>query len=704
MTVPDQAPEEIRRLKTCISDLVGVLGFRAIWSGCEPARILGMLADLVMGILQLDFAYARHDDPMGAAPMTALRMAPAQERPEARAQMERALDALMPGLPPAACVLLPHPLGGGDVVVVSVRLGLQEDMGMLVVGCRRADFPLQTERLLLSVAANQAAIGLHEGGRLSQRALQLVVANRELSREVAERRRIEEALRLSEMHLAEAQKLSHTGSFGWDPSSGSVHWSEETYELMGLPHTVRPAVEHVMRRVHPEDLALYRDEFSQALRAGEALDFEHRLLLDDGSVRHVHVRARPLRQASGGVEYLGAVTDVTRRKQAESERLKLEARLGRAEKLEAIGTLAGGIAHDFNNILGAILGYAELAQDKAREGHPIGEDIAQVMHAGHRGRRLVENILAFSRSGIGRRGPVHVESVVDETLALLAASLPAGVRLKQELHAGDAAVVGDATQLHQVAMNLCTNGIQAMAGRGQLTVTLDRQDLLRQRVLSHGVLEPGSHVRLAVSDTGSGIAPAALERIFDPFFTTKALREGTGLGLSLVHGIVTESRGAIDVTTREGEGSTFTVWLPCSGETSLPAADAVGALPHGKGETVMVVDDEQALVNLAEETLARLGYEPAGFESSLAALAAFRAEPQRYDLVLTDQTMPDLMGAELAQEIRQLRPGVPVLLMSGYQGPQLTALAQAAGVRDILHKPLVRRDVAEALARALSPS
>jgi CheY-like chemotaxis protein len=215
------------------------------------------------------------------------------------------------------------------------------------------------------------------------------------------------------------------------------------------------------------------------------------------------------------------------------------------------------------------------------------------------------------------------------------------------------------------------------------------------------VLEPGAYVRLAVSDTGGGIPQAAMDRIFDPFFTTKGVGKGTGLGLSLVHGIVADCHGAIDVATCEGAGTTFTVWLPYGGETVLPPDEDTTELPQGSGESVMVVDDERPLVRLAEETLAELGYDPAGFDSSVAALEAFRAEPQRYDLVLTDQTMPDLTGTDLARELRRLRPDLPIVLMSGYKGPQLTTLAQDVGVSEILHKPLVGRDIAEALVRAI---
>jgi signal transduction histidine kinase/CheY-like chemotaxis protein len=387
----------------------------------------------------------------------------------------------------------------------------------------------------------------------------------------------------------------------------------------------------------------------------------------------------------------------------EREREEMQRQLQQAAKMEAIGRLAGGIAHDFNNILGAILGYGELAQ-KHLEGRAARRHVDQVMQAGARGKGLVERILAFSRSGLGERVPVHVQSVVEETLEILAASLLPQVRLEKRLDAGDTAVVGDATQLHQVAMNLCTNALQAMEHGGVLTVVLDRESVPERRLLSHGTLLPGPYVRLSVSDTGSGIPPAVLERMFDPFFTTKGIGEGTGLGLSLVHGIVADFAGAIDVATQAGVGTTFTVWLPASGETPRLLAEPVGELPLGNGETVMIVDDQRSLVALAEETLAELGYEPAGFDSSVAALEAFRADPQRFDLVLTDETMPDLSGVELVREVRRVRPELPIVLMSGYSGARLTERARAAGVAELLRKPLVRRDIAEALARALRPS
>jgi CheY-like chemotaxis protein len=369
--------------------------------------------------------------------------------------------------------------------------------------------------------------------------------------------------------------------------------------------------------------------------------------------------------------------------------------------LEAIGRLAGGIAHDFNNILGAILGYGELAQNNLAEGSAVRRQIDQVMHAGARGKGLVDRILAFSRSGMGERLPVPVQSIVEETLELLAASLPADVRLESRLDAADSAVVGDPTQFHQVVMNLCTNAMHAMVRGGALAVVLARVVVDERRLLSHGKLSAGRYVRLSVGDTGSGIPPAVLERMFDPFFTTKRVGDGTGLGLALVHGIVADFGGVIDVATEVGMGTTFTIWLPAAdGAPSLPVAPTA-ELPRGDGEIIMIVDDEPALVALAEEILAELGYEPVGFDSSLAALQAFRAEPNRFDLVLSDETMPDLTGTDLAREILRVRPDASVMLMSGYSGMQLSERAQSAGIIDVLRKPLIRRDIAESVARAL---
>jgi CheY-like chemotaxis protein len=237
---------------------------------------------------------------------------------------------------------------------------------------------------------------------------------------------------------------------------------------------------------------------------------------------------------------------------------------------------------------------------------------------------------------------------------------------------------------------------------GILNVCLERVDLAHAQSVSRGTLSPGPYIRLVIKDTGVGIRPEVVERIFDPFFTTRGVGKGTGLGLSLVHGIVTDLGGAIHVDSVIGKGTTFEIWLPAASEVGKPAVEAARELPRGSGETVMIVDDEPTLVALAEEMLAGLGYEPVGFESSHMALQAFQAKPERFDVVLTDEAMPDLVGTELAREIRRLKPEVPIILMSGHGGAPLAHRAQAIGVKEVLHKPLQRVDLAESIARALS--
>jgi signal transduction histidine kinase len=400
---------------------------------------------------------------------------------------------------------------------------------------------------------------------------------------------------------------------------------------------------------------------------------------------------------------VGSVRRALREALDRAERRQLEARLRRAQRLEAMGALAGGIAHDFNNILGAVLGYGERALREAARGSRLREELDSIMAAGERGRALVERILAFTRSGLGERVPVHVENVVSEALDLLRARLPEGVTIEARLASGAAAILGDPTQVHQVLMNLGTNAVQAMPAGGTLRVSLDTMRVGSARATTLGNLEPGEYLVLSVADTGTGIAPEILDRIFDPFFTTKEVGTGTGLGLSLVHGIVGEVGGAIDVASKLGAGSTFTVYLPRFGDAAESDVDMEPAMPRGDGQRVLVVDDEEPLVRLATRTLEELGYAPTGFTSSAAALAAFRADPQRFDALITDERMPGMSGSALIREVRGIRNGIPIVLMSGYVGDAVASQARAAGAEEVLKKPLSARDLAASLARVLQP-
>jgi PAS domain S-box-containing protein len=519
----------------------------------------------------------------------------------------------------------------------------------------------------------------------------------------------EQALRESEERYALAMEGANEGHWDWDIGSDRLFLSPRMKALAGLSRdiVITTRTEWLAKiLVHPDDISRFHSALKEHIDGRTPhYECEYRTHQPDGQWRWLLARGRCLRQETGEpYRVVGSIIDITAEKRAQNDKEHLEAQLRQSQKMEAIGTLAGGIAHDFNNILGAILGYGELAHQQSAEGSALRRYLDNVLHAAERAKSLVDRILGFSRSGLGERVPVHVQAITEETLEMLAASLPAGIRLEQKLLAGNAAVIGDATQLHQVIMNLCTNALHAMQRGGVLNVVLKRVDLSEPRILSRGTLAPGPHLRLTVSDTGSGISPQVFERMFDPFFTTKGVGEGTGLGLSVVHGIVTDLGGAIEVTTKAGNGTTFEIWLPVAGEIGDASQEQARELPRGQGAVIMIVDDEPALVALAEEMLAELGYEPVGFSSSVSALRALRENPRRFDLVLTDEAMPDLVGTELAREILQVAPTVPIVLMSGYGGSQLAQRAAAIGIREVLRKPLQRRDLAESLARVLGQS
>ena len=529
-----------------------------------------------------------------------------------------------------------------------------------------------------------------------------------IGRSITERKRIEEELRSRQEMLDLAQKSARATAFEWcigTSGEGQNRWSPDLEAMYGLaPGTYDGSFETWKKLVHPDDWPAVKEAVKHAQHTGDVAA-EYRVVHPDGSVHWLNAKGRMLFDREGKpVRMVGFMHDVTERRQAEEELKRMEHQLRQAQRLEAMGTLAGGIAHDFNNILGAILGYGEMALRDAAKGSRLRRDLDSIITAGERGRALVDRVLAFSRSGVGERVAVHVEKVVREALDLLSAKLPPNVTLHAKLHAGAAAMLGDATQVHQVLMNLATNAIQAMPSGGTLRVSLDTVRIDAARAPTIGTLVAAAdYLALKVADTGTGIAPQIVERIFDPFFTTKEVGTGTGLGLSLVHGIVTELGGAIDVASTLGAGSTFTVYLPRSGDALDSFQKEEPELPRGDGQRVLIVDDEEPLVRLATRTLEELGYAPVGFTSSTAALAAFRADPQRFDALITDERMPGMSGSALIREVRGIRDRMPIVLMSGFVGGAVALRAREAGAEEVLKKPLSARDLAASLARVLHP-
>jgi PAS domain S-box-containing protein len=526
------------------------------------------------------------------------------------------------------------------------------------------------------------------------------------------RKLTEQELKCSEERYALVMAAADEGYWDWIVATDDFYGSPRLLEMYGFPPgTIFAGRDDFLARIplHPED----RPKWQKAVAAHFAgktarLEMETRMLWG-GETRWIHITGLVTRDAFGAVlRWTGATRDVTARRLAEEERRlseeelkRLEQQLRQGQRLEALGNMAGGIAHDFNNILGAILGYGEMALRDAPKGSRLHRDLDNIMIAGERGRALVDRILAFSRSGAGERVAVHVEAVVREALELLSAKLPDNVRFETDLRAARAATLGDPTQVHQVFMNLATNAVQAMASVGVLRVSLETVRLDAPRLATTGEVPPGEFLVLKVIDTGVGIAPEILEQIFDPFFTTKQAGVGTGLGLSLVYGIVAELGGAIDVASTVGKGSAFIVYLPRAGDATEERSSEQPQVPRGDGQRVLVVDDEELLLTLAIRTLEELGYAPVGFALSAAALEAFRAEPGLFDAIVTDERMPGLSGSELIREVRAIRRAIPILLVGGYFGGQVTALALEAGADEVLNKPLSARDLAMSLARVL---
>lgn len=382
-------------------------------------------------------------------------------------------------------------------------------------------------------------------------------------------------------------------------------------------------------------------------------------------------------------------------------REQTEARLREAEKHEALGTMASGIAHDFNSVLAAIHGHGNLAQARIDDPTLTRHHLARMLSAVERGRGLAEQILTYSRGTRGTRMPVDVAAIARDTLDLIRAGLPPQMELRFRQLSTATTVLADPTHVHQLLMNLCDNAMQAMDRGGALEIDVDAVTIDTPTGVSHGTLRAGRHVLLRVRDHGEGIRGELLDRLFEPFFTTRHARGGTGLGLALVHAIVTDLGGAIDVNSSAADGTTFTLYLPASATQADSAASAEDALPRGQGQRIMVVDDEQELMLLHEEMLAALNYEPVGFVRPNEALAEFAADPLRVDALVLDHRMHDMAGIELARRMHAIRGTLPIVLVTGQPAAIADSEASAAGILRILSKPLDFRELAHALSAAL---
>ena len=409
---------------------------------------------------------------------------------------------------------------------------------------------------------------------------------------------------------------------------------------------------------------------------------------------------RAIKWVDGRFVRLQIATDISRIKDLEKESLRIQAQLQQAQKMEAIGTLAGGIAHDFNNILSAVIGYTEIALADVPAGTSQHRNLQEVLKAGSRARDLVKQILTFSRQTEQELRPVQIKQIVSETLKLLRASLPTTVKISVDIQS-DSAVLAEPTQIHQVIMNLCTNAAHAMRSKGgQLKVDLSNVELGGHFIEQHPYLTPGEYTRLRVIDTGHGMEKAIVDRIFDPFFTTKERGEGTGMGLAVVLGIVKSHGGTITVESETGRGSIFNIFLPVIMQQVDHEVRAKTPIATGT-ERILFIDDEKSLVDLGRQILERLGYNVTIRTSSVEALELFIEQPDKFDLVITDMTMPNMTGDELAEKLMSIREDIPVILCTGYSERISQERAHDLGIKEFILKPIVMRELAVKVRNAL---
>ncbi len=485
----------------------------------------------------------------------------------------------------------------------------------------------------------------------------------------------------------------------------------ETGEIESVNTTAASLLQREQRmlRTHPfaafvtEDSieAFYR-HLADVQRISGKHTVELKIARPDKNVIFVTMESRAYRDQRGRVKIRSGIMDVTERKRLEEDRRNLEEQLRQAHKMEAIGTLAGGIAHDFNNILAAIMGFTELAIDDAWDNPHIRHEMEQVLKAGLRGRDLVRQILAFSRKSEGKRQAVSMTKALEETLSLLRASLPSTIKMTLAITTTDDYVLADPAQPQQVLLNLATNAADAMQERGgELTIELSSAMFGEHSRLPDPDMERGAYVRLAVKDTGCGMTEDVRERVFDPFFTTKERGKGTGMGLAVVYGIVKNHGGAVTVQSRVGHGSTFAVLLPQIGKPEK-SEDKLPTAPLSRGtERILFVDDEGPLVETGKGMLESLGYRVTIARDGTEAWNLFSKDPSQFDLVITDQTMPDMTGVVLSQKILKVRKDLPIILNTGYSEAVSAETAKELGISAFTMKPLERKELTEAVRRVL---
>ena len=516
-------------------------------------------------------------------------------------------------------------------------------------------------------------------------------------------KKIKAALRHSETLYREAQEIGHIGHWEFDLQINRLIWSEEIFRIFEIDSAdFSESYDTFLALIHPDDRDMVDQAYRLSLEEKTPYDVIHRLKMTDGRIKYVHERGQSLWNEDGkAVRTIGTVQDITPFKEAELAREKLEQQLRQSQKLEALGTLVSGIAHDFNNILSIILGYSELSLEQVATESILHANMEEIFNATIRARELVCQILSFARSQSQKKCVVEIQLIIKEVLKLIRSSLPASIRIHQNVST-NAMVLADSVQIHQVLMNLFTNAAHAMADceTGFLSVELDVIDLDENDIKRFMDISPGQYVKLSVGDTGTGMAPDIKERIFEPFFTTKPVGIGTGLGLSVVHGIIKNHGGLILAYSEEGVGTTFKIFLPVVDALKTDTTIIPSFVPTGT-EKIFVVDDEPAIMNLLKRMLLSLGYTVETAADPLVALTTLKRNYREFDLLIADMNMPRMNGVRLAERIMAEGASLPVIITSGLSEIITDILTGNTRIMKILQKPIVKRDLAKAVREVL---
>ena len=535
---------------------------------------------------------------------------------------------------------------------------------------------------------------------VNERTKELSAVNKSLEEEVNERKKKEAELKESHALLESIMEGTTDAIFVKNLAGQYIMANTSTCKALGRKFTeVIGKTDSQLLPAQSEQLIRQTD--AKVIGSGETCLSEEKLTTAYGDTYWLSNKS-PYRDQDGKIiGLIGISRNITELKQAEQEKQKLQNLLQQAQKMEAIGTLAGGIAHDFNNILGVILGCAELALIDAPPNSQYVKDLEKIKAAGNRARDLVQQILAFSRQVEIERIPLTLQSLIKEALKMLRPSIPSTIEIQDDINPSCGVVLADPTQVHQILMNLCTNANHAMeASGGVLTIKLQPVHIDEKYRIPPLNISPGEYVELTVSDTGTGIGPDIIDKIFDPYFTTKGLSKGTGMGLAIIHGIITEYGGAITVDSKPGDGSSFHVYFPVVEKNEVSFCQDTEDIPHGEGH-ILLIDDEELLVDLGQTMLERLGYKVTVCCSSLDALTTFQNSPEDFDIVITDQTMPEMTGSDLARRMLQIRPDIPIILCTGYSNVIDNETARSLGIKRFVLKPLTMKKIAQLLHEVL---